>query len=409
MQAMKHILIVNQHGENRGDEAAMRAMLSRFQQELGKVEFTLLYQFRDRNLRLQFEEAVDDYPIVLPLTDYLRLLLFSCLKLVGIDLKWVLSPTLHSIIEAYEKTDLVVSAPGGPYFGDIYANHELIHWWFIWLGYIYQKPIYLYATSAGPFENRLLNTVRRWLYPKFSKLVVREEISANFIRRLLGQKTEIEITADSAIQVSLPPYSREQYFAGKSADLSNKFLVAVSLNNYLYPGASDSEACRETYNRVMIDLIYHLTKQRDCHLLLLPQLYGGFHSDIPFLEWIGNKFSEEVSWEVVNADLNSDIQRKLFAMCDMHIASRYHPVIFGNTGFVPGICIYYEHKALGFMRQLGLEKYAFDIRNLDIKQLCGAVDDMLAHKDAIVEHLKKAVPKLQARARKTTELALSLL
>ena len=56
-------------------------------------------------------------------------------------------------------------------------------------------------------------------------------------------------------------------------------------------------------------------------------------------------------------------------MCDLHLAIRYHPAIVGNTGPVPGLCIYYEHKALGFMQQLGLERFAVDIRKLDIAQL----------------------------------------
>ncbi len=387
----------------------MRAMLSRFQEELGEVEFSLLYQFRDRKLRLTFEESVEDHPMVLPPLDYLRLFIFSLLKVIGINLKPILSPTARSIIESYEKADLVVSAPGGPYFGDIYANHEIIHWWFIWLGHAFKKPIYLYATSAGPFENKLLNPIRRWLYPKFNKLVTREEFSAEYIRGLLSRDVEITVTADSAIQVSLPPYPRERYFADREEDYSDKFLVAVSLNDYAYPGASDAGALRKKYNQIMIRVLSHLAGRRECHLLLLPQLYGQPHSDVPFLEFMGDQLPPDTSWEVVDPDLNSDIQRQLFAMCDLHIASRYHPAIFGNTGLVPGICVYYEHKALGFMQQLGLERFAFNIRELDADQLCEAIDEILAQREQLREHLEKIVPKLQKRARKTTELALELL
>ena len=112
----KHILIVNQHGENRGDEAAMRAILAGFSEGLDEVEFTLLYQFRDRSLRLSFDQDVDDYPIILPFLDYFRLLIFTILKMAGIEATGILSPTPKAIIAAYQKTDLVVSAPGGPYF-----------------------------------------------------------------------------------------------------------------------------------------------------------------------------------------------------------------------------------------------------------------------------------------------------
>lgn len=406
---MKHILIVNQHGENRGDEAAMRAMLARFKEELGEVRFTLLYQFRDRQLRLAFNEGVEDLPIVLPVLSYLSLLAFTVGKVLGLSLTFVLSPTMRKIIAAYERTDLVVSAPGGPYFGDIYANHEIFHWWYVWLGRLFRKPVFLYATSAGPFRNRLLNPIRKTMYRKFAQIVVREEFSAKYIRDLLGPDSQVEVTADSAIQVSLTAYPRDRYFVGERASLAHKFLVAVSLNNYSYPGAADPEALRQNYNKVMTELLTYLAEQRDCHFLFLPQLYGTAHSDVPFLREMGNSLPAQVSWEIVDPLADSDMQRRLFAMCDLHLASRYHPAIFGNTGLVPGLCIYYEHKALGFMQQLGLEHFAVDIRKLDIDQMRALIDELLQNRDEIVRHLERSVPQLRLRARRTTELAVGLI
>ena len=49
----------------------MRAMLASFVDELGEVDFTLLYQFRDRGLRLSFKENVRDLPIIIPPTEAL--------------------------------------------------------------------------------------------------------------------------------------------------------------------------------------------------------------------------------------------------------------------------------------------------------------------------------------------------
>src|SRR5690606_33319726 len=104
------------------------------------------------------------------------------------------------------------------------------------------------------------------------------------------------------------------------------------------------------------------------------------------------------SWEVVDERVDAEQQRAIFGMCDFHVASRYHPAIFGNTGLTPGICIYYEHKALGFMRQLGLERYAFDIRKPDATQLRAAADDILKNHTGLVKHLQERIPELQARA-----------
>lgn len=406
---MIHILIVNQHGENRGDEAAMRAMLREFSSNLSDVRFTLLYQFRDRSLRLDFEEPVEDLPIVLPLLDYLRLAVYSVGLLAGLDRPGILSPIMGRIVDAYRSADLVVSAPGGPYFGDIYAWHEIVHWWYVWLGLRHRKPLFYYAPSAGPFRNRLLNPLRQRLFRAFDTLVVREELSARHLRGLLGPGARVHVTADSALQSSVLPMARRDYFDGARAALAERYLIAVSLNDYGYPGAADAARLREAYNEAMIDLLQHLAARKSCHFMLFPQLFGRVHSDVAYLEQMAARLRVGVSWEIVDPSLDSDGQRRLFAACDLHVASRYHPAIFGHQGLVPGLCIYYEHKALGFMAQLDLERFAFDIRRLDCRALRAAADELIDHREELVEHLRRRIPELRHRAQRTTKLALELL
>lgn len=406
---MKHLLIINQHGENRGDEAAMRAMIARFEEELGEVRFTVLYQFRDRSLRIPFGDNVTDLPIVLPPADYLTAALFSLGNVARLDLKPLMTGTMQQIIAAYESADMVISAPGGPYFGDIYISHEIVHWWYVWLAARYNKPLYLYAPSAGPFKNKLMNQVRRRLYRKFDTLVTREEISQGHLHGLLGADTQVHVTADSAIQQSFKAFPKSEYFAGDRAPLGKKYLIAVSLNNYKYPEKKDPEPLRKRYNAAMIELLAHFHHRKDCHFLFIPQLYGKVHSDVSFLKEMGAQLPEGASWELVDPKLDSDHQRMLFSMCDLHLASRYHPAIFGYTGYTPGICIYYEHKAIGFMRQLGVERFAFDIRNPEPEKLKAAADELIDTREEIIEHLRTTVPKLQQRARRSTDLAVELL
>jgi polysaccharide pyruvyl transferase WcaK-like protein len=404
-----HILIVNQHGENRGDEAAMRAMLAQFVEELGDVEFTLLYQFQDRSLRLSYREEVRDLPIIIPPAEALGMVMFSMGQLGHLNLERVLGPTTRPIIEAYRSADLVVSAPGGPYFGDIYRNHELVHWFYIWLAKLYRKPVFLYATSAGPFETPGLNLVRKWLFGEFDVICTREALSADHIRGLLGQDTPVTVTADSALQQSFEPFPRPEYFCGERQPLADKFLTAVSLIDFGYPGAPDVELRKRTYDETMVQVLGYLAELTDCHLLFFPQLYGKAHRDVPYLERIAARLPTHVSWEIVDEQLSSDAHRRLFAMCDFHIASRYHPAIFGNSGLTPGICIYYEHKAMGFMQQLGLERFAFDIWKITAPELCAGIEEALDKREDLQQILAQRIPSLRETARRTTKLAVDLL
>ncbi len=83
----------------------------------------------------------------------------------------------------------MVSAPGGPYIGDVYWNHEPVHWFYIWL--------------AGPSADRALrdprrarshrvfNPFRRLTYRCFDRLVLREAVSARTVRGLTRGRVEL--------------------------------------------------------------------------------------------------------------------------------------------------------------------------------------------------------------------------
>ncbi|MFW2387523.1 MAG: polysaccharide pyruvyl transferase family protein [Polyangiales bacterium] len=409
-QAKTHILILNQHGENRGDEAAMRAMLARLEEAVpGPVHFTVLYQFRDRDIRLELPQDVQMLPIIMPISEAASLALFALFKKAGFELSALLLGKSKDIVAAYRAADLVLSAPGGPYFGDIYASHEIVHWFFVWLASLYAKRLGLYAPSAGPFRKRLLNLLRRRLYKTFDVLCSREEISADYIRELLGPGSDVHVTADSALQVRLPAMPREEYFTNGRAELAKRFVVAVSAIDYAYPGAADPADLRRRYEEAMISLLAHVARKRESHFLLVPQLHGRFHSDVPFLRELGARLPSDLSWEIVDDSLSSDDQRRIFGMADMFVASRYHPGIFASSAGVPGVCIYYEHKALGFMRQLELEELAFDIRDLDAAKLIEAADRVITEGDALRAHIETRLPRLVATARRTTDLVSAMI
>ncbi|MFC1881142.1 polysaccharide pyruvyl transferase family protein [Thermodesulfobacteriota bacterium] len=402
----KHILIVNQHGENRGDEAAMRAMLNSLERELGDVKFAAIVQFKDRNLKLNFRQNIRIINMIMPIHHAIVLSLYAVAKSFKIEIPQLLTKQTRKIIDAYKTANLVVSAPGGPYFGDIYYKHELAHWFYIWLACLYKKPPFLYATSAGPFNLKLMNVVRKHFYKRFGTLCVREQISKNFLHGLLGKEITIHLTADSALQESAEPYERTLYFKNKRTFLANKYLISVSAIQYGYPGESNVSECQDRYDQAILRCLEHLGAKLDCHFLFFPQLYGRVHSDVTYLEYLGHSLPETFHWEIVDPNADSDMQRRLFGMTDLCIASRYHPQIFAASSGVPGICIYYEHKAIGFMSSLGLKDYAFDIRNLYPDAMCTKLDEAIDNHDELSSLIKNNIVEIRTRAEKTNKFAI---
>lgn len=404
----KHILIINQHGDNRGDEAAMRAMVQGFQRHLGDVRFTILHQFRDRTLRPRLDAEVEWHSLVLSPAQGLALLAAAIGRTLGVGRKPNSKGTVAQIRAAYESADLVVNAPGGPYFGDIYANHEIIHWFYVWLACRYRKPIFHYATSAGPFRNRLLNPVRRHFFRRIDRVCIRETFSAEMLGALVPG-LEIEVTADSALQ-RVPPTLEK--LTERKASRNGQIVLGASARLHQFPNASSSAErtrLQEHYLEVLENGIKHVADRGADKLILFPQLYGTAHSDVEFLRELGAKVSDAIPWEIFDPDADSDAQRDAVGHCDMFIASRYHPQIFAASAGVPGICFAYEHKMTGFMKQLGMERFAFPIDDLDQSAVFAALDEVFDNRDQIGETMLREATRLQEVSGRTTELAVELL
>lgn len=405
----KHILIVNQHGENRGDEAAMRAMIRSLDQKIGNVKFSVVVQFKDTNLTIPFKQDVEILHMVMPLLSAIGLLIYVMNKLIGLRLYFLLSENNKKIIKAYEEAAIVISAPGGPYFGDIYYKHEVIHWFYIMLAVLYKKKLFLYAPSAGPFNIRLMNILRKWMYKKFDVLCVREKISKENLDNLLGKNINVYLTADSALQEKIEPFKRTEYFSDEKHHLSKKYLVAVTGNQYKYPGDKDAAKKREGFTKTLLKCLSHINNLKDCHFIFLPQLYGRAHSDMKYHQFLGRSLPSDASWEVINPEFDSDMHRRIFGMADICIASRYHPQIFATSNGVPGIFICYEHKQFSYLDALGVRDFTFDIRNLEVGAMCAKLDEAVERHDELSALMKRNIVVLQEQARKTSEFAVGLI
>lgn len=406
-----HVLVLNQHGDNRGDEAAFRAMFAGIEERApAPVRFTVLHQFTGDQVSVQVAQDVRWISLVPTAAEAARMVLFSAGLAVGLRLRSVLGGWGRSVVDACSSADVAVSAPGGPYLGDPYAGHEAVHWFYIWLADRFGLPLVLYAPSVGPFERRLRNPFRRWLFGKFRSLAVREEESLNHLRGLLEERGPEPIrTTDSALQRPVSALTREDYFGPDRPDLADRFLVAVSALSWSFPGHRDPIAAQERYEAVVLSCLRHLHRRRRAHLLLFPQLYGTVHSDVSYLKRLAARLPAEVSWEMVHPDADSDRQQAICGMADLYFASRYHPQIFAVGHGIPGVCIYYQHKALGFLRQLGLERFAFPIGDLDEEALIGALDEALEHRQALGLQILEALPALRRASARSSELVAELL
>jgi colanic acid/amylovoran biosynthesis protein len=256
-----------------------------------------------------------------------------------------------------------------------------------------------------------MNPLRRFTYRCFDVITLREERSAEFVRELMGDDVELEVTADSALQHRVEPIDRAEWTVdGGTAE--DRFVVLVSAIDAKYQGAPDPAARRAVYDRSIVAAVDRLADRvgRDrLHVAFMPQLHSRKHRDAPYLERLGRMLGADISWELLSAQVRSDEQRSRFAAADLVIAGRYHPAVFAVSAGVPVLCIPYEHKAAGLMEAAGQAAHVVELADVTEERLTRAVDRLFDELDEVKAQLRAAEPALRRRARRTSELVAGVL
>lgn len=413
-RSQRHVLIVNQHGDNRGDEAALHGMLSGVSADAGArgfdVRFTVIHQFADDCSARRLAESagfdVEWISLKLSPVEGLRLVAYLFAGRF-LRLRALLGRVGRATIAAYESADVVVSAPGGPYFGDIYIGHEAVHWLYVWMARMFAKPLMLYATSAGPFDKRWANPFRRVTYRAFDTIFVREEISAAHIRALFGTRRRnvvVNVSVDAALQVSVPAASRD----------GARRLVVVSAIDRPYDGDPSPAARRTNYDASIVAAVAALCEGQATDVVLVPQLHDSIHRDTPYLERLavsmrGTVDATNVRVSVFDESRDMLAQRALFASADIVVAGRYHPAVFALSAGVAQVCIPYEHKATGVLQLAGLSDVVVPIDEVTPERLVQAVRHVLDRAGDVRDRSREAAVRLADVSSRTSRAVVDLM
>jgi polysaccharide pyruvyl transferase WcaK-like protein len=390
------VLVVNQHGDNRGDEAALLAMCSGIEAELGPTQFTVIHQFNNAAAGPMLRPDAQWITLKLPVGEAIRFVVYLTLRIFRLRPQFLLGPLGKKTIHAYETADVVVSAPGGPYFGDLYIGHEAVHWLYVWIAKLHRVPAMLYATSAGPFHKKWANPFRRYTYRCFSRLFVREEISAGHIRGLFAGRrhgVNVEVSIDSALQVAIAPQERQHV---------DTQLIVVSAIHWPYPNDPSPQLRQKEYDTSVIEAVKIFAESGPTHVVFVPQLYGSMHRDTPYLEALASLLPANISCEVLSDTKSSNEQRALFAAADWVVAGRYHPAVFAVSAAVPVLCIAYEHKATGVLQAAGVPDAVMSIDEVTVEVVQAKARELLAARANLSARLQVAQVALREVSSRTS-------
>ncbi|MCK5617115.1 polysaccharide pyruvyl transferase family protein [Candidatus Pacearchaeota archaeon] len=406
------IVFTNSHADNRGDEVAQRGMVDELRKLIPNAHFTILTinpdgldLRRDVEVIQTFRSLDRRFPVFhLPL-----IVFFVLLRLLGFRLNFLCKKFyLPRAIDRIACADIVVSCPGGPYFGDIYKSHELgEHVLHLFVAKLFRKPVMIYGPSAGPFRITWRNAIRRYILNKVEIITLRDPISREYIKDLRLTKPLIEVTSDSAFQETvnvdrdvLVEVMKTEGIIGKNESSRERPLVGLTPTGprWNFQGMQDSNRRQKEYIEIMAGITDYVIKELNATVVFFSQLYGR-SSDIPLIEEIIDKTHSKDSIRILSNKHDSQIHQGVIQEMDLMIANRCHAAIFALKGHVPTVCIAYEHKSVAVMTEAGMRDYVIDVKKLDYKTLVGKVDEVWQDHNQIKQQLTENIEKLRKQSR----------
>ena len=359
------ITIVNCHIENRGDEAAIHALVDELISIYPDAMIYLL--LRGNTFYPNMPNQVKMIKQFVP-GNCKSLIAYYSAKLTNCRLR--ISSTGKSTMEIMKKSDIIVHAPGGPSIGDIYYEGEPTYLRLYDLAIIMNKPYMFYAPSMGPFERKERNGWRKRVLEHAEAIVLRDPISAKHVSKLMPE-SQVYQTLDSAFQhdidIEANQFKLDQYSELSIFLKSHSKCVGVTITDLLWHpvysnDSSVGERIRKTFLKTLEELV-----EKGYGIVFIPQLYGkGNDYDLM------SSYCANDDYYVITAnDDRYDTYFQQFVISKLYavIGMRYHSNIFSAKMGTPFISVSYEQKMQGFMEKMELSDYCLKLEDLNPESL----------------------------------------
>ena len=395
-----NIFIMNCHTANRGDEAAVRALVD---------ELIALYPNVHITLGMRGETYYPNLPVnvksirqlIIPSGNYFRYRIAKATK--G---HMAIGRTYTRFLEEIKKSDIILHAPGGPSIGDTYYDDEPSYLYIYDLLIKMKKPYMFYAPSMGPFKNTERNVWRRKILLNAKAVVLRDPISAKFVKELVPEK-QIYQTLDSALQHDIDMQENEKKFSQfkelKDFILKHDKCIGITITDLLWhPVWSKNTAVIDNIRKTFSDFIDEKIEM-GYGIVFVPQLYGSGNDYNLMSSYCKDK---ENCFVIPDNDERYDTYFQQYVISKLYavVGMRYHSNIFSAKMGTPFISVSYEQKMQGFMEKMNLEQYCIPLKDLSTDVLNSKFEILVNnygeyHNQLISKHLD-----MKNESYKTTEI-----
>ena len=387
-------LILNFDPKNKGNEALVSSTKFVINQFEDDIKFINMGGMKDA---MYSQNAIIPLPAETVLDPDAWLYLLECF-VVKVLRRYGFNASLPNIsrVRIYDDVDVVINSGGDYLSGEKFTLCGFLNIIYaLWLG----KPVVLFAESLGYYRYLLNRIVGRYVFENVNLILVREDLSKEYLLKIGIDPEKVHVTADPAFLLSPAPRSRiDEILRSENIIMTSGPVIGINPSG-LISRYRDPVKSEESYTQSMISVIDHLIETRDANVLLIPHVYTPGSDDRRIIgEIIKNVNNPQRVFQIKNEYTAAEL-KGIIQLCDIFIGSRMHATIAATSLYIPTVGIAYSHKMNGILGSLlDMDQYIIRINQLNDTRLIEITDLVWSNRTAIKEHLEETMPRVKEKA-----------
>lgn len=314
----------------------------------------------------------------------------------------------------------------------------------ILMGVFLKRPVVIWAQSPGPFRSKLTSWLVRFTLNRVALIILREEISVDYIRELGVEGPHIYVTADPAFVLEPAPEDRgKEIFSKEGVNGSDRPIIGLTMCwsniklktstkwylryvksiyqviRIILPESAIGFVRRQAKQRSspnissntdveeIAKIVDYLVEESGATVVLVPHDYNPLGDDRVLLGEVLQRAKERDRVRLLAGNYSAPELKAVIGQCDLFIGGKMHANIAATSMFVPTVAIQYSHKFYGIMRLLGQEKYICD--KLTVEELESKFDEAWSKRQRIRTELKAKLDIVKEQALCNAKLVADLL
>ncbi|RMG73302.1 MAG: hypothetical protein D6711_11095 [Chloroflexi bacterium] len=267
--------------------------------------------------------------------------------------------------------------------------------------WLLRVPVVRLSQAMGSFKNPVNRLCAKFFLPLCDFIFARGRVTAQHLQELGLKNWAVALDIAFLYQ---PEFSLTNENDDKVAQLemhlrawrqAGKHVIGLSPSSVVY---AKSIKRGIDYEAQFLQLITSLGS--DYHFIFLPNATRegsttARNNDLFVIDKIRKRASADIQARVLwcDFDINTAGSRRLIALCDALVTSRFHGMISGLSLGIPTAVIGWSHKYWEIMAEFGVEDFAIDFS--DAESAVKMIHELIRSRDEIQAQLRQKLPSVQ--------------